>query len=86
MPRYQFIRVLLPGRDPHQVRLVPPICGHRMIESDRKAQRVARAAVIVTPMNALANDQFDRFVPDVVASGNCFPNNDPVSQADMGCD
>ncbi len=34
--------------------------------------------------NAL-HDNFDRYVPASVASGNCFPNNDVQSQADMGC-
>ncbi len=27
-----------------------------------------------------------RYVPSAVPSGNCFPNNDPLSKIDMGCD
>ncbi len=26
-----------------------------------------------------------RYVPDAVLSGNCFPNNDPISKDDLGC-
>lgn len=36
--------------------------------------------------NALNDDEISRYVPITVASGNCFPNNDAQSQADMGCD
>jgi len=35
--------------------------------------------------NALNDDNLDRYMPSTVASGNCFPNNDTQSQADMGC-
>ncbi len=35
--------------------------------------------------NALNDDELYRYVPSSIASGNCFPNNDPQSQADMGC-
>ena len=27
----------------------------------------------------------ERYMPDAVLSGNCFPNNDEQSQLDMGC-
>lgn len=35
--------------------------------------------------NALDDNEISRYVPSSVASGNCFPNNDSQSQADMGC-
>ncbi len=35
--------------------------------------------------NALYDRQMDRYVPEAVMSGNCFPNNDVQSQADLGC-
>ena len=35
--------------------------------------------------NALYDDAFHRYVPESVPSGNCFPNNDPISQEDLGC-
>ena len=35
--------------------------------------------------NALNDDEILRYVPLTIASGNCFPNNDSQSQADMGC-
>ncbi len=36
--------------------------------------------------NALNDTNLERFVPSSTASGNCFPNNDTVSQLDLGCD
>ena len=35
--------------------------------------------------NALNDDEILRYTPSSIASGNCFPNNDPLSQSDMGC-
>lgn len=36
--------------------------------------------------NALWDDGYNRYVPEFVLSGNCFPNNDPVSRVDLGCE
>jgi cytochrome c peroxidase len=36
--------------------------------------------------NALRDPNLDRYVPDSVLSGNCFPNNDVFSQNDLGCE
>ncbi|MEO6760294.1 MAG: cytochrome c peroxidase [Saprospiraceae bacterium] len=35
--------------------------------------------------DGLHDPNLQRYVPDKVLSGNCFPNNDPVSKYDMGC-
>jgi cytochrome c peroxidase len=35
--------------------------------------------------NALNDDEMERFAPTSLASGMCFPNNDPQSREDMGC-
>jgi len=35
--------------------------------------------------NGLYDPNITRYAPEFVLSGNCFPNNDPQSQADMGC-
>ncbi len=35
--------------------------------------------------NGLYDPNFDRYVPESVLSGNCFPNNDLISQEDLGC-
>ncbi|MBT8219282.1 MAG: hypothetical protein KJP00_05645 [Bacteroidia bacterium] len=35
--------------------------------------------------NGLRDPNLARYVPDAVLSGNCFPNNDPFSQIDLGC-
>lgn len=35
--------------------------------------------------NGLYDPDMARYVPSKVLSGNCFPNNDPVSKKDMGC-
>lgn len=34
---------------------------------------------------ALYDADLMRYVPETVPSGNCFPNNDPQSQSDLGC-
>ncbi len=36
--------------------------------------------------NGLFDPNMNRYVPDEVLSGNCFPNNDPISQIQLGCD
>lgn len=35
--------------------------------------------------NSLQDNYLDRYVPESVMSGNCFPNNDSESQQDLGC-
>ncbi|MBL7818682.1 MAG: hypothetical protein JNL70_27020 [Saprospiraceae bacterium] len=35
--------------------------------------------------NGLYDPNIDRYVPKSVMSGKCFPNNDPLSKSDMGC-
>ena len=35
--------------------------------------------------NGLRDPNLDRYVPETVLSGNCFPNNDPRSNQDTGC-
>ena len=42
---------------------------------------------IVTFIEGALNDQqLDRYVPESVPSGNCFPNNDSESRQDLGCE
>jgi len=36
--------------------------------------------------NALHDPNLMRYVPDNLPTGNCFPNSDPQSQADLGCE
>jgi len=36
--------------------------------------------------NGLYDPDLDRYVPESVLSGNCFPNNDPQSQIELGCE
>ncbi|KAA3624176.1 MAG: hypothetical protein DWQ02_23415 [Bacteroidetes bacterium] len=36
--------------------------------------------------DGLRDPDLDRYVPDAVLSGNCFPNNDPISREIMGCE
>lgn len=36
--------------------------------------------------NALYDPNYQKFVPEHVLSGNCFPNNDPMSKAHLDCD
>ncbi len=35
--------------------------------------------------NSLFDPNLERYVPETLPSGYCFPNNDPVSQEDLGC-
>lgn len=35
--------------------------------------------------NGLFDPAMDRYVPSATMSGNCFPNNDPLSRIEMGC-
>ncbi len=35
--------------------------------------------------NALHDDNLDRYVPESLPTGNCFPNADEASKSDMGC-
>ncbi len=35
--------------------------------------------------NGLFDPEMDRYVPANTMSGNCFPNNDPLSRIEMGC-
>ena len=35
--------------------------------------------------DALFDPNIERYLPEEVLSGNCFPNNDPLSQYDLGC-
>ena len=35
---------------------------------------------------SLSDPDLYRYVPEEVLSGNCFPNNDPFSRIDLGCD
>ena len=36
--------------------------------------------------DGLYDAELDRYVPDFIMSGNCFPNNDPRSKQEIGCD
>ncbi len=36
--------------------------------------------------NGLRDPNLIRYVPNTIESGFCFPNNDPVSRVDLGCD
>ncbi|MFD2563465.1 cytochrome-c peroxidase [Aquimarina rubra] len=36
--------------------------------------------------NSLRDPELSRYVPASINSGNCFPNNDDTSRADLGCD
>lgn len=43
-------------------------------------------AITVFLEEALYDNQMDRYVPESVLSGNCFPNNDALSKVDLGCE
>ncbi len=47
-------------------------------------EEVAKMADFID--NALRDGHLDRFNPESLPSGQCFPNNDEVSKEDMGCE
>jgi cytochrome c peroxidase len=42
-------------------------------------------ALVAFLENGLKDPDLNRYVPEKVLSGNCFPNNDPLSQQDLNC-
>src|SRR5690606_33421393 len=36
--------------------------------------------------NGLYDPDLERYRPEIIMSGNCFPNNDPLSRSQMRCD
>ncbi len=44
-----------------------------------------REALLQFLLKSLRDPNLDRFAPNAVPSGNCFPNNDYDSQVDLGC-
>ncbi len=47
---------------------------------------VQKSQLIDFLKNALRDPDLQRYVPESLPSGNCFPNNDPFSRIDLGCD
>jgi len=45
-----------------------------------------KAALVEFLEHSLYDPNLERFVPDEVLSGNCFPNNDPLSREQLGCE
>jgi len=54
--------------------------------SPRILSEVEKAELIDFLKNALHDDNMERYMPDSVLSGHCFPNNDTQSRIDMGCE
>jgi len=44
-----------------------------------------RSQLLLFLSNSLRDPNLERYAPDEVMSGNCFPNNDPQSRIDLGC-
>lgn len=44
-----------------------------------------KADLVAFVADGLRDPNLLRYVPEKVLSGNCFPNNDPASQSDLGC-
>lgn len=44
-----------------------------------------KADLVAFLKHGLYDPNLERFVPQEVLSGNCFPNNDPLSQEQLGC-
>ena len=44
-----------------------------------------KAQLLLFLEKSLRDPDLERYQPDSVLSGNCIPNNDPQSRADLGC-
>jgi cytochrome c peroxidase len=53
---------------------------HPLNLSDQEVEELVRFLE-----NSLRDPNLERYVPEEVLSGNCFPNNDPESRRDLGC-
>jgi cytochrome c peroxidase len=65
-----------------------PRVPNRQIASQFKPLNLTdqeKADLVSFLKEGLRDPNLDRYVPDQVLSGNCFPNNDVRSQQDMGC-
>ncbi|MBW1298868.1 cytochrome-c peroxidase [Aquimarina litoralis] len=51
---------------------------------DLTEEEINNMAVFIT--NSLRDPELNRYVPETIISGNCFPNNDDTSREDLGCD
>jgi cytochrome c peroxidase len=86
------------GSSRHSLRSVVEYFNEGVPENDRVP--TAQISPIFHPLNlteqeisdlvqflehGLYDPNLERFVPEEVLSGNCFPNNDPLSQEQLGC-
>lgn len=86
------------GSSRHSLRSVVEYFNKGVPENDRVPE--AQISPFFHPLNLTAQEisdlveflehglydpNLDRFVPEAVLSGNCFPNNDPLSQEQLGC-
>lgn len=67
------------NRDIPQTQITPLFRPLHMDEAEK-------ADLVEFLENALYDPNLLRYKPTVTMSGNCFPNNDPQSKADMGCE
>ncbi len=51
----------------------------------RKLSEEEKTDLLDFLLNALYDDDMERYQPEEILSGNCFPNNDSLSRQDMGC-
>ena len=63
----------------------PKVADHRVALSPKDLTPEEKAHLVEFLRYGLYDGNMERYMPDAVLSGNCFPNNDPVSQTDMGC-
>ena len=67
------------NRDIQQTQITPLFRPLHMDEAEK-------ADLVEFLENGLYDPNLLRYKPTVTMSGNCFPNNDPQSKADMGCE
>jgi cytochrome c peroxidase len=63
----------------------PLVTNEKVALSPRDLSQEEKENLIEFLKYSLYDDNMERYMPDAVLSGNCFPNNDEQSQLDMGC-
>nr|HMP32476.1 hypothetical protein [Saprospiraceae bacterium] len=53
---------------------------------DKELNAQEKSDLVAFVKDGLRDPNLKRYVPEKVLSGNCFPNNDPQSKKDMGCE
>jgi len=63
----------------------PLVANEKVALSPKDLSQEEKENLIEFLRYSLYDDNMERYMPETILSGNCFPNNDEQSQLDMGC-